>query len=83
MASKVGFDPEPIQAWLDEQHGGGRLVAFTRVSTVGVTTGSTYGNHSGSLTNTAATAAMLGLDPTQQWPGLLGSVGLLASETTG
>ena len=78
MASKAGFAPEPIQVWLDEQHGGDRLVAFTRVFNPSVITGSTYGNNKqGPVTNTATTAAMLGLDPIQQWPGLLGSVGLL------
>jgi hypothetical protein len=77
MTSKVGFDPEPVQAWLDEQHGGERLVAFTRVSSVSFSSGSEFGSDQGSVTNTAATAGMLGLDPTQQWPGNLGSVTLL------
>ena len=73
---KVGFDPAPVQAWLDERHGGDQLLAFTRVFTpsgVSPSDGSSV-----DVTGVASTRGVLGLDPAQQYPVLGMSVGLFA-----
>ncbi|MEQ8840243.1 MAG: hypothetical protein RIB98_04630 [Acidimicrobiales bacterium] len=81
------LDPGPVQKWLDEQHGGDELVAFTRVMTptnheiadVGPGGGSAGG---GSVGSTEATRQSLGLDPQNKSWLLHGRAGLLVVTAT-
>lgn len=80
----VLLDPEPVQKWLDEQHGGDRLIAFTRVMTpanpeVVVADVSVGGGGTGS---TEGTRQLFGLDLEDKSWLLGGSAGLLTLTAT-
>jgi len=66
----------PVQKWLDDQHGGDKLVACTRLMTPTNYQVTPMGNH-GKVGSTEPTRILLGLDPEKRslalgWrPGLL------------
>jgi hypothetical protein len=80
----VLLDPGPVQQWLDEHHGGDKLIAFTRVitpanyeiETAGVSSGG------GNVGSTEATRQMLGLDLENKSWLLGGRAGLLTITAT-
>ncbi len=78
----VLLDPEPVQRWLDENHGGDKLVAFTRVIRPGNYEVTAMGSGSGNVGSTEDTRELLGLDPEERSWLLGGRAGLLTLTAT-
>ena len=75
------LEPDPVQKWLDEQHGGDRLIAFTRVMTPSNVEVSDLGG-GGNVGSVEATRQALELDPDQRSWLLRGRAGLLTVTAT-
>ena len=78
----VLLDPGPVQSWLDDQHGGDKLIAATRVVTpanIEVTEFSAGGDGIGS---TESTRKLLGLEPENRSWLLAGKAGTLVLTAT-
>ena len=80
----VLLDPGPVQTWLDEQHGGDELIAFTRVMTPAnaeiIAADVSVGG--GNVGSTESTRQLLGLDIENKSWLLGGSAGLLTLTAT-
>ncbi len=75
------LEPAPVQKWLDEQHGGDRLIAFTRVMTPSNVEVSDLGG-GGNVGSVEATRQALELEPDQRSWLLGGRAGLLTVTAT-
>ncbi len=78
----VLLDPGPVQTWLDEEHGGDELLAFTRVMTPANYDVAEFSAGGGNVGSTEATRQSLGLDPENRSWVLGGRAGLLTLTAT-
>ena len=78
----VLLDPRPIQNWLDEQHGGDQLIAFTRVMTPANIEVAELSAGGGNVGSTEATRQLLGLDREHRSWLLGGRAGVLTVTAT-
>ena len=78
----VLLDPGPIQSWLDERHGGDKLIAFTRVMTPANSEVAEFSAGGGNVGSTEATRQLLGLDRESRSWLLGGRAGVLTLTAT-
>ena len=78
----VLLDPGPVQSWLDDRHGGDRVIAVTRVMTPANVEVAEFGAGGHGVGSTEPTRKLLGLDPENRSWLLAGKAGVFALTAT-